>query len=85
MRVDSWHIGRVGFKERDRDQRQSYVAHFLEHTVKGGLVGGRAIDDGGAVAAAHMTGAGLSITVLVNARAAAVPGGRARWPGGREV
>jgi membrane protease YdiL (CAAX protease family) len=38
-----------------------------------------------AFAAAHMTGAGLSITVLVNARMAAVLGGRARWPGGREV
>lgn len=38
-----------------------------------------------AFAAADMTAAGLSITVSFNARAAAVPGGRARWPGGREV
>jgi hypothetical protein len=34
----------------DRDQRQTYVAHFLEQAMQRGLVGYRAMDDGGAVA-----------------------------------
>ena len=35
----------------DRDQGQAQVARFLEQAVQRGLVGYRAMDDGGAVAA----------------------------------
>jgi hypothetical protein len=34
----------------DRDQRQAYVAHFLEQAMQRGLVGYRAMNDGGSVA-----------------------------------
>src|SRR5450631_2243770 len=41
----------VGFDEGDRDQGQAQVARFLEQAVERGLVGYRAMDEGGAVAA----------------------------------
>src|SRR6266487_4112857 len=41
----------VGFDESDRDQGQAQVPRFLEQAVERGLVGYRAMDDGGAVAA----------------------------------
>ena len=42
----------AGVDEGDRDQGQAQVACFLEQAVQRGLVGYRAVDDGGAVAAA---------------------------------
>ena len=42
----------AGFGEVDRDQGQAQVARFLEQAVERGLVGYRAVDDGGAVALA---------------------------------
>src|SRR6266516_3337975 len=41
----------AGFDESDRDQGQAQVPRFLEQAVERGLVGYRAMDDGGAVAA----------------------------------
>jgi hypothetical protein len=41
----------AGVDVLDRDQGQAQVPRFLEHAVKRGLVGHRAMDDGGAVAA----------------------------------
>src|SRR5580704_6698242 len=42
-------IGLAGFDLSDRDQRQAQVAHFLEQPMQRGLVGYRAINEGGAV------------------------------------
>ena len=45
--------GRVGpgrVDASDRDQWQAQVAHFAQQAVQRGLVGHRAMDDGGAVA-----------------------------------
>ena len=43
-------VGLVGLDVGDRDQRQADVADLLEQAVQRGLVGDRAVDDGGAVA-----------------------------------
>src|SRR5580693_6841559 len=48
--LDGGHRGMAGFDVIDRDQRQAQVARFLEQAVERGLVGDRAMDDGGAVA-----------------------------------
>src|ERR1039457_6193951 len=44
-------LGMVRVDVIDRDQGQAQVARFLEQAVQRGLVGYRAMDDGGAVAA----------------------------------
>src|SRR5450755_460790 len=41
----------AGFDLGDRDQGQAQVARFLEQAMQRGLVGDRAVDDGGAVGA----------------------------------
>jgi hypothetical protein len=43
-------LGMAGFDLRDRDQGQAQVARFLEQAMQRGLIGYRAMDEGGAVA-----------------------------------
>jgi hypothetical protein len=44
------YVGLVGVDLSHRDQRQAYVAHLLQQSMKSGLVDEKTMDEGGAVA-----------------------------------